>query len=221
MTCSQTITPQVTGDGHGSRPLAICVFCGASDSIRPALPRAVQDLAKGIAAKHWSLVYGGGTRGLMGLLASAVVWSCGAKSVHGIIPRAMIETEGGVVQVPNEDRFGRTTIVSTMHERKLRMMQEADAFVALPGGFGTMEELFEMTTWNQLGIHHKPIVVFNIEGFFDEMLAWVKKSVEYGLIPADQASIIVVADTADRVLEAVENYRNAQGRYLLDWSISN
>lgn len=103
-------------------------------------------MAEVIAARNWSLVYGGGTRGLMGLLASTVVSSRGAQAVHGIIPNAMVKTESGI-RIPEESRFGRTTVVSTMHERKFRMMQEADAFVALPGGYGTMEELFEMTTW--------------------------------------------------------------------------
>ena len=99
-------------------------------------------------------MYGGGTVGLMGVVSSTLIRLCGPGSVHGIIPGALMDKE-----LPPENEFGRTTVVKDMHTRKSMMAKEADAFVAIPGGFGTLDEMFEVITWNQLGIHEKPIVV--------------------------------------------------------------
>ena len=103
-------------------------------------------------------MYGGGTVGLMGAVSSALTQLCGPASVHGIVPGALVEKEQGGL-IPPESEFGRTTVVNDMHTRKALMAREADAFVVLPGGFGTLDEMFEVVTWNQLGIHDKPIVV--------------------------------------------------------------
>lgn len=224
------------GDLRPDHAFALCVFCGSSamyDRLNVALTRVLgsssgsseeytkgaRDLAEQIAFKSWSLIYGGGTLGLMGTLASSVVNLRGPDAVHGIIPRALLETGKMGYQVPEPRRFGHTTIVSSMHERKRLMLEHASAFVALPGGYGTMEELFEMITWNQLGIHDIPIVIFNINGFYDHVVEWVRKAVREGFVPQDLEGIIYEAKTAEEVIRCVENYKGATGRYtFLNWS---
>lgn len=150
----------------------------------------------------------------MGTLSSTLVKLGG--SVHGIIPTALIGYEQGG-SVPPEAEFGRTTVVPDMHTRKGMMGKEANAFVALPGGFGTMEELFEVITWNQLGIHACPIIVLNIGGFYDGLLGWVKTAVESGFIRSDAQEILVEAKTAEEVAVKIREYRVAAGRMDLDW----
>jgi uncharacterized protein (TIGR00730 family) len=159
-------------------------------------------------------VYGGGTVGLMGALASTLV-SLGGR-VHGVIPAALVRKEQ-MVGAPVAGEFGRMTVVQDMHARKAMMGKEADAFVALPGGFGTMEELFEIVTWNQLGIHDCPIVVLNVGGFYDGLLGWIRNAVDKGFIPQDVSSIISEAKSVDEVAERIRSYKPASGRYDLDW----
>jgi uncharacterized protein (TIGR00730 family) len=174
-------------------------------------------LASIIASKSWSLVYGGGQLGLMGKIAREVVARKGPGSVHGIIPRALLQ--GG--PVPEPQHFGSTTVVDGMHARKRLMVEEADAFVALPGGLGTLEELLEMATWNQLGIHSRPVVVFNIDGYFDGLFRFLRHAVDQGFIPETQAGIIKEATTADEVasLVGLQEHESASGSYtFLDWS---
>lgn len=195
---------------------------GSSSGSSPEYAQGAEDLAKEMAAKSWSLVYGGGTLGLMGLLASSLVGMQGPKSVQGIIPRAFLQSSNIDIDVPPVQQFGHTTVVSNMHERKRLMLYHAEAFVALPGGYGTMEELLEMTTWNQLGIHNRPIVVFNINGYFDELLKWIRKAVTDGFIAGDLNGIVQEARTAREVIDCVEHYQGAAGRYtFLDWSNAN
>lgn len=175
---------------------------------------AARNLAKVFVENDWALVYGGGTVGLMGEVAKTIVGLGGTS--HGIIPEALVgyETSG---KVPPESIYGRTTIVKDMHERKRLMAQEADAFIALPGGYGTMEELFETVTWNQLGIHSRPIIVLNIEGFYDLLLGWIDKSVESGFVSEGLREIIGEAKTPDEVPEVLRNYKPAKGRLDLKW----
>lgn len=150
----------------------------------------------------------------MGALASTLVKLGG--SVHGIIPTALVAFEQGG-SVPPESEYGKTTEVPDMHTRKGMMGKEANAFVALPGGFGTMEELFEVVTWNQLGIHACPVVVLNIGGFYDGLLAWVKSAVEAGFIRGDAQGILVEAKTPEEVAVRIREYKVAAGRMDLDW----
>ncbi|KAF4333863.1 hypothetical protein FBEOM_12297 [Fusarium beomiforme] len=195
----------------------LCVFCGASQGASPRYMEGATALAEAMGAKSWSLVYGGGTLGLMGTLAKSLVRLSGPDSVHGVIPEALIRTERGVAK-PNVAEYGNTTVVHSMHERKAIMVAEANAFVALPGGYGTMEELFEVATWNQLGIHDRPVVLFNIGGFFDHLIAWLNNSVDEGFISKGTANIISVANTADEVVEKILQYELVAGRHLLDWN---
>jgi uncharacterized protein (TIGR00730 family) len=190
-------------------------MAGSSEGNNPRFRDAARALAKMMAKRSWSLVYGGGTMGLMGVLAGEVVTLQGPDAVHGIIPRALLQ--GG--SAPAFDQFGRTTVVASMHERKRMMAEEADAFVALPGGFGMLEELLEMTTWSQLGIHAKPVVVFNVSGFFDGVFEWMQTAITFGFIPNAQLGLIGQARTVDELATIVTTREVAPGRYtFLDWS---
>lgn len=182
-------------------------FTGSSFGLSDEFIEATRSLALEIHLRGWSLVYGGGTRGLMGVLAESLVKLSGPSSVHGITPRPFLQTSTGIC-TPDESRFGRTTVVSTMHERKALMAKEADAFLALPGGYGTMEELFEMITWNQLGIHTRPVVLLNTNGFFDGLICWIEKAMCQGFISAEARNIVDVAETADEVIEKIEIYQS-------------
>jgi uncharacterized protein (TIGR00730 family) len=180
------------------------------------------------------LVYGGGTVGLMGEVAKTMVSINGPSAVHGIIPEALVKWERDDTystkkdakgyHVPEEHVFGRTTVVKDMHTRKRMMAQEVieggpgSGFIALSGGFGTMEELLETTTWNQLGIHSKGVCVLNIDGFYDGLLEWIRKSVEEQFVKADNAEIIVTATDAEGAIKALQNYKVSNAQYGLDWS---
>ena len=176
--------------------------------------------------KNINLVYGGGTVGIMGEVAKTLVSLSGPDSVHGIIPEALMRFERAAEDgqpAIDESVFGRTTVVPDMHTRKQMMAREVidgglgGGFVALSGGYGTLEELMEIVTWNQLGIHARGIVAFNVEGYWDGLLQWVKKAVGSGFIADNNAGIIVEATDADAVIAALADYKNAEGRFKLDW----
>jgi len=191
-----------------------------------------------MAAQNIELVYGGGTVGLMGEVAKTLVSLSGPDAVHGIIPEALVRYErdptykskqlngstGTHMDVPEEAVFGRTTIVKDMHTRKRLMAQEVieggpgSGFIALSGGYGTIEELFETATWNQLGIHNKGICVLNINGFFDGILAWINKSVEEGFIHGENKRIIAEAKTAEEAITALREYKVSEAVFKLSWS---
>ncbi|ODQ63473.1 hypothetical protein NADFUDRAFT_47867 [Nadsonia fulvescens var. elongata DSM 6958] len=192
----------------------VCVFCGASSGNKDVFTESAVELGQVLAKNNWGLVYGGGTTGLMGSLASSVMASGG--QAHGIIPRALISREQKDA-TPDAALYGKTTIVDDMHTRKRMMGQEADAFVALPGGYGTAEELFEVVTWNQLGIHGCPIVVLNIDGFYDGLLSWIDTAVDRGFIPLGTRDIVVEATSPEQIVEKINNYRVANNRFNLKW----
>lgn len=211
----------------------VCVFCGSSFGKDPSFAENATKLGNLLAQKNWGLVYGGGSTGLMG----AVARGCATKGgyVHGIIPEALISRErtsdldfneklkqgidhhDGSTPIPDSKEYGKTTLVKDMHTRKRLMGQEADAFVALPGGYGTMEELMEVVTWHQLNIHNKPIVVYNLNGFYDSFLVWVKESIELEFVSVQNGEIIKIANSAEEVLKAIEEYEVPEGRFQLNW----
>ncbi|KAG7805847.1 hypothetical protein KL921_005278 [Ogataea angusta] len=211
----------------------ICVFCGSSFGKEASYSQAATELGNLLAAKDYGLVYGGGTTGLMGLIAKSVASKGGY--VHGIIPDALVSKErtGSVDEInkkiqsdvdnhkgetPLDDSYGRTTIVSDMHTRKRMMGMEADGgFVAMPGGFGTLEEIMEVTTWSQLGIHQKPVVLFNVDGFYDDFIKFLSKAVEAGFISKNNSNIVAVASTPEEVIEKLDNYVVPDGRFNLTW----
>jgi uncharacterized protein (TIGR00730 family) len=173
----------------------------------------------------------------MGEVAKTLVSLSGPDSVHGIIPEALVRYErdptytskqvdnasGTNMAVPEEAVFGRTTIVKDMHTRKRLMAQEVidggpgSGFVALSGGYGTLEELFETATWNQLGIHNKGICVLNVNGFYDGILTWINKSVEEGFIHGENNRILVEAKTAEDAITALREYKVSKAVYKLSW----
>jgi uncharacterized protein (TIGR00730 family) len=179
-------------------------------------------------------VYGGGTVGLMGELAKTIVSIKGPSAVHGIIPEALVKWErddtyaskkdANGYHVPEERVYGRTTVVKDMHTRKRMMAQEVleggpgSGFIALSGGFGTMEELLETATWNQLGIHDRGVCVLNIDGFYDGLLEWIRKSVDEQFVKPSNAGIIVTASDAEGAIDALRNYKVSDARYGLDWN---
>ena len=176
-------------------PITICVYCGTNNGASPAYLDAARLLGAAMAARDIGLVYGGGKLGLMGAVADAVL--DGGGRVIGVIPQSLVRAEiahTGLTELLVEE---------TMHTRKARMAEIADGFVALPGGFGTFEELLEVLTWNQLGFIRKPVVLFDVDGFYAPLLAMFDHAVTAGFIRAEHAALAQRATTADAVLDLV------------------
>ena len=180
-------------------------------------------------------MYGGGTVGLMGEVSRTLVSLSGPSAVHGIIPSALIETEQrgnaekskNLDEVVDESIYGRTTVVKDMHSRKELMARDVldagpgSGFVALSGGYGTLEELMEVVTWNQLGIHNRPVVLFNIEGYWDGLMQWVRNATDSEFIRPGNANIIVEAKSAEEVVHCLRNYQPARDRLNLNWTTAD
>jgi uncharacterized protein (TIGR00730 family) len=225
----QHLKPTISKPSPTMPQPVVCVFCGASSGTSPAHLGAARSLARMLHAQNIHLVYGGGTVGLMGEVARTLVSLSGPTSVHGIIPQPLISLEQN--HDPSNPTshsidaaiYGRTTVVKDMHTRKQMMAKEVvdggpgGGFVALSGGYGTLEELMEVTTWNQLGIHSMPVVVFNVDGYWDGLLTWVKNAVSSGFIAPTNAGILVEALDAEEVLTCMKEYQNAEGRFNLTW----
>ncbi|KAI5837432.1 hypothetical protein DFP73DRAFT_581077 [Morchella snyderi] len=193
-----------------SSEIRVCVFCASRPGTNPKFTAAAESLAEELYQQSWSLVYGGGNRGLMGSVAKTL-FDKGGK-VHGIIPRALIRRE-----VEGEMDIGTVAVVESMHERKNEMAKVSDAFVALPGGFGTLDELVEIITWSQIGIHAKPIVLFNVDGFFDNFLKMMEDFYSNGFVEEETRGILRVATTSAEVISAIESYVPPDGRMKLAW----
>lgn len=171
----------------------ICVYCGSSKGTRPEYETAAQEMGAELTRRGLGLVYGGGSVGLMGVLARTV--HTGGGRVTGILPQALAPRELSGHPV------GELEIVDTMHTRKARMADLADAFVAMPGGYGTLEELFEVVTWAQIGYHHKPIGLLNVAGFYDPLLAMIDHGIAEGFIRPSFRSLLVSAGSAKELLD--------------------
>lgn len=171
----------------------LCVFCGSSAGNDPRYGEAARRLGEALAARGWGLVYGGGHVGLMGVLADAVRHAGG--KVIGVIPRALVEKE--LAHPELED----LRVVASMHERKALMAALGDAFLALPGGYGTLEELFEIVTWAQLKFHAKPVALLNTEGYFTPLLAWIDHAIAEGFIKVKHRGLMIVEQDPDQVLD--------------------
>ena len=165
----------------------------------------------------------------MGEVARTLVSLSGPSSVHGIIPQPLVRYEqkhdpdDATAHNIDESIYGRTTVVKDMHTRKQMMAKEVieggpgGGFIALSGGYGTLEELMEITTWNQLGIHSMPVIIFNIDGYWDGLISWMKNAVDAGFIAPTNAGIVVEAKDAEEVVTALKEYKNAPGRFDLTW----
>jgi uncharacterized protein (TIGR00730 family) len=175
--------------------VSIAVYCASSRGADPGFAAAAETLGMEIARRGWQLVYGGGHVGLMGAVADAALGAGGA--VHGVITRALADKE-----VAHEG-LTRLEVVETMHERKKRMADLADAFVMLPGGFGTIEEFFEALTWTQLGVHAKPCGILDVDGFFDPLLTLLDGMVESGFLRAEHRDLVLAESTGADLLDAL------------------
>jgi uncharacterized protein (TIGR00730 family) len=175
--------------------LSLCVYCGSRAGDLPAFAAAADELGTLIGRAGGRLVYGGGRVGLMGRVADATLAAGGR--VLGVIPQALMEREVG------HRGLTELVVVQTMHERKQRMAEAADAFVALPGGIGTLEELYEMWSWQQLGYHDKPVALLNVAGYYDALLAFMHTAQARGFVSAQQHDALIVDDQLPRLLQTI------------------
>lgn len=176
----------------------LCVFCGSSAGTDASYADAAGELGAAMVARDIGLVYGGGGVGLMGLVADAVL--AADREVIGVIPRALKERELAHADVSD------MRVVETMHERKALMAELSDAFVALPGGIGTLEEFFEVWTWGQLGVHRKPCGLLNVAGYFDPLLTLIDHMVAAEFLRPAHRAMVVVEQSPTRLLERLANY---------------
>ena len=176
----------------------ICVFCGSNVGINSLYRDAAAELGRTLADRGYGLVYGGGGVGLMAVIADAVL--AGGGEVIGVIPEALATKE---LTYPDATEMH---VVPTMHARKALMAELADAFIAMPGGFGTLEELFETITWAQLGLHAKPIGVLNVAGYFDTLIRLIDNAVAQKFIKSEHRQLVVMSDRAVDLLDALAQH---------------
>lgn len=177
---------------------SICVYCGSSSGFDSTYIDAARAFGALLGRRGLNVVYGGGDVGLMGAVADATLAAGG--EVVGVIPQGLVDREvahGGLTELH---------IVHSMHERKALMAELSDAFVALPGGLGTLEELFEILTWAQLGLHHKPVGILNVAGYYDALVAFVDHTVEAGFVRPQHRELFVAHDNAEALLAAMDDW---------------
>ncbi|TFK29819.1 hypothetical protein FA15DRAFT_751971 [Coprinopsis marcescibilis] len=220
-----------------TQPGAVAVYCGSSTGTHQEFATAAQSVGKSLAVANRPLVYGGGSKGIMGIVSGACLENGG--KVTGIVPYAMVTAGGEGEKTQNNitvhlNEVGRekteTIVVASMHERKVEMAKRSEAFVGLPGGFGTFEEVLEVTTWTQLGIHKKPVILVNVLSFWEPLRQLVDSSIAYGFIKPISKEIIVFVDGpanheehagfdwGSAVLRAIEEWNLRDDRPLFDWS---
>jgi uncharacterized protein (TIGR00730 family) len=178
---------------------SICVFCGSSDEVQPEYLAEAYRLGAYIAEQNICLVYGAGSTGLMGAVANGALDVGG--EVIGVIPDLFNTT------VLAHHNLSRMEVVSTMHQRQSRMVELSDAFIALPGGFGTLSELFEVLTWAQIGLHRKPIGVLNYKNYYDPLIGMIQRAREEGFIYTDHLALFSSASHPEILLETLRNHR--------------
>ena len=172
-----------------------CVYCGSKAGVNPVYREAATAMGKALARRGLGLVFGGGRIGMMGAVADAVM-AAGGEAI-GVIPNALMEIEVG------HAGLSELRVVGSMHERKAAMADLADGFIALPGGFGTLEEFFEMTTWSQLGLNTKPLGLLNTNGYYDALLSFVEHTVAEGFVRPGHRDLIVADEDPDRLIDAL------------------
>jgi uncharacterized protein (TIGR00730 family) len=177
----------------------VCIFTGSNSGVRPEYAACARELGLALAQRNIALVYGGARVGLMGVLADAALGAGG--HVIGVMPEALIAKEVA------HRGLSELKVVKSMHERKALMAEISDGFVAMPGGFGTLDELFEILTWAQLGFHRKPCGLLNAHGYFDSLLAFVGHSVAEGFVRKEHASMLSVSSAAAALLDLLVTYK--------------
>lgn len=188
---------------------SLAVYCGSSLGLNPAFQAGAAELGMELGSRGIALVYGGAQVGLMGVVADAVLASGGR--VVGVIPEAMIPHEvahGGLQELH---------VVTSMHERKALMAEIADAFLALPGGYGTLDEMFEILTWAQLGLHAKPSVFCNLAAYYDPLLSYLDSMVQNGLVHPDHRRLAMDAPTPAAALDLLESILARPGQHTTKW----
>jgi uncharacterized protein (TIGR00730 family) len=177
---------------------SVCVYCGSAPGAKPVYAEAAKAFGRALVEADMSLVYGGGRVGLMGLIADEVL-AHGGRAV-GVIPELLLNKEVGHTDLTE------LHVVPDMHERKKKMADLSDAFVAMPGGVGTFEELFEVYTWAQLGYHQKPVALLDVDGYYDPLLAMLRHTVEEGFMREAYLNILQVAREPDEMIEKLRRY---------------
>lgn len=191
----------------------ICVFCGSSSGNRSAYKNAAKQLGKTLVSHGIGLVYGGGGVGLMGVIAETVMREKG--EVIGVIPKSLFAREIVLREITELHE------VASMHERKALMAQLSDAFIAMPGGFGTLDEFFEIVTWSQLGLHAKPIGILNIEGYFDLLLEFIDHVIRERFAKPEHGQLILRSDDPEELLQTLIHKKPIQPAVkLIDWQES-
>lgn len=188
---------------------SVGVFCGANTGINPVYSEASAQLGALMGEQGIKLVYGGGNVGLMGVIADAVLNSGGTGI--GVIPQSLVDREVA------HKGLQELIVVQTMHERKAIMAARSDAFVAMPGGFGTLDEICEIITWNQLGIIKKPVAFYNINGYWDKFFEMIDHTVSDGFVKADQRENLIVESDAEVLLKKLRAYSDATSDYWVDF----
>ena len=176
--------------------LSLCVYCGSREGSNPSYAQAADEVGALIGHAGWQLVYGGGRAGLMGRVADSAI-AAGASTV-GVIPQSLMQRELG------HSGLNELHVVETMHERKQMMAERSDAFLALPGGIGTFEELFEVWTWRQLGYHDKPVALLNVDGYYDKLIEFLNQTERQGFVASAQRELLLVDTHAARLLIRIE-----------------
>lgn len=178
---------------------SILVYCGANAGKSPIYKETAENLGKLLAERHIRLIYGGGSVGLMGVVADAVLANGG--QVTGIIPHFIDAFEVGHKSLPEMIK------VDTMHQRKALMEQMTDGIITLPGGYGSMDELFEILSWAQLGLHQKPVGLLNVNGFYDHLISQLDVMVKEGFLKQENRELLLVADSAEVLLRKMETFK--------------
>lgn len=176
----------------------ICVYCGSNTGHRPSYANAARELADVLVANEFGLVYGGADKGIMGIIANAVLAAGG--EVHGVIPKALQDKE---IAHPS---LTALHVVATMHERKSMMAELSDGFIAMPGGFGTLEEIIEILTWGQLQFHRKPCGLLNVDGYFDDLLRYLDHAVDEGFLRPENRQMLLCDVTAEGLVQQFADY---------------
>ena len=182
--------------------LRICVYCGSNAGARPVYADAAKELAGVLVRHEIELVYGGADKGIMGVLADAVLEQGG--KVHGVIPQMLLEKE-----IAHEG-LTELHVVNSMHDRKTMMAALSDGFIAMPGGYGTLEEIIEIITWGQLRFHDKPCGLLNVDGYFDHLLAWIHHATKEGFLRRENRDMLLVDADAVGLVQAFERYTAPQ-----------
>ena len=185
---------------------SICVFAGSAQGTKASYSKSAIDLGQEIAKRSYTMVYGGGSKGLMGVVADAVLE--GGSSVTGVITEKLHDVEVGHKNLTSLE------IVSSMHERKSRMAELSDAIISLPGGVGTWEEFFEALAWNQLGIYSKPIVLYNVDDYYSRLFEFTQYSVKEGFLPQTTHEELFISKSLEEIFEFIESF---QIRDTEDW----